>query len=47
MVIKKSELYSLLWVSLRGGMAASQYKDYILQKMGFDVLGKLRMDRGE
>ena len=33
MVIKKSELYSSLWASceeLRGGMDASQYKDYVL-----------------
>jgi len=33
MAIKKSELYSTLWAScdeLRGGMDASQYKDYVL-----------------
>jgi type I restriction enzyme M protein len=33
MPIKKSELYSFLWAScdeLRGGMDASQYKDYVL-----------------
>jgi len=33
MAIKKSELYSRLWAScdeLRGGMDASQYKDYVL-----------------
>src|SRR3546814_12569583 len=33
MAIKKTELYSSLWKScdeLRGGMDASQYKDYIL-----------------
>src|SRR6266536_5690568 len=33
MVVKKSELYSSLWKScdeLRGGMDASQYKDYVL-----------------
>lgn len=33
MPIKKSELYSSLWSScdeLRGGMDASQYKDYVL-----------------
>ena len=33
MAIKKSELYSSLWGScdaLRGGMDASQYKDYVL-----------------
>ncbi len=33
MAIKKSELYSSLWSSCdepRGGMDASQYKDYVL-----------------
>jgi type I restriction enzyme M protein len=33
MPIKKSELYSSLWQlcdELRGGMDASQYKDYVL-----------------
>src|SRR3546814_20908838 len=33
MAIKKTELYSSLWQScdeLRGGMDASQYKDYVL-----------------
>ena len=33
MALKKSQLYSSLWQScdeLRGGMDASQYKDYIL-----------------
>ena len=33
MAIKKSELYSSLWAScdeLRGGMHASEYKDYVL-----------------
>ena len=33
MVIRKSELYRSLWSScdeLRGGMDASQYKDYVL-----------------
>ena len=33
MVLKKSQLYSSLWAScdeLRGGMDASQYKDYVL-----------------
>lgn len=38
MAIKKSELYSLLWAScdqLRGGMDASQYKDYVLVLLFF------------
>ena len=33
MALKKSELYSSLWKfcdELRGGMDASQYKDYLL-----------------
>jgi type I restriction enzyme M protein len=33
MAVKKTELYSSLWQScdeLRGGMDASQYKDYVL-----------------
>ena len=33
MAIKKSDLYASLWAScdeLRGGMDASQYKDYVL-----------------
>ena len=33
MAVKKSELYSTLWAScdeLRGGMDASEYKDYVL-----------------
>ena len=33
MALKKSQLYSSLWQScdeLRGGMDASQYKDYVL-----------------
>ena len=33
MAIKESDLYSALWAScdeLRGGMDASQYKDYVL-----------------
>lgn len=33
MALKKSELFSSLWQScdaLRGGMDASQYKDYVL-----------------
>jgi type I restriction enzyme M protein len=33
MTIKKSDLYASIWAScgeLRGGMGASQYKDYVL-----------------
>ncbi|MEM7039442.1 MAG: type I restriction-modification system subunit M N-terminal domain-containing protein, partial [Bacteroidota bacterium] len=33
MAVKKSELYASIWKScdqLRGGMDASQYKDYVL-----------------
>ena len=33
MAIKKSDLYASIWAScdeLRGGMDASQYKDYVL-----------------
>ncbi len=33
MAIKKSQLYAKLWAAcdeLRGGMDASQYKDYVL-----------------
>ena len=35
MALKKSQLYSSLWQScdeLRGGMDASQYKDYVLTR---------------
>ncbi len=38
MAMKKSELYSSLWKScdeLRGGMDASQYKDYVLVLLFF------------
>ena len=37
MAVKKSELYSTLWKccdELRGGMDASQYKDYVLRQFG-------------
>ena len=46
MAVKKTELYSSLWSScdqLRGGMDASQYKDYVLTMLDFndeDKLGK-------
>ena len=42
MAIKKSELYSSLWAScdeLRGGMDASQYKDYVLFMLFIKSLG--------
>ncbi len=46
MAIKKSQLYASLWQScdeLRGGMDASQYKDYILTLlfMKCTAIGKL------
>ena len=45
MAIKKSELYSSLWKScdeLRGGMDASQYKDYVLSLLFVaDMLGAI------
>jgi hypothetical protein len=40
MAIKKSELYSSLWSScdeLRGGMDASQYKDYVLTEIDAEI----------
>ncbi|WP_255417214.1 type I restriction-modification system subunit M N-terminal domain-containing protein [Proteiniphilum sp. X52] len=40
MAIKKSELYSTLWRScdeLRGGMDASQYKNYVLALLFFYI----------
>ena len=36
MALKKSELYSSIWQAcdqLRGGMDASQYKDYVLKSL--------------
>jgi type I restriction enzyme M protein len=40
MAIKKSELYSSLWKScdeLRGGMDASQYKDYVFSPFAYFI----------
>ena len=40
--VKKSELYSSLWAScdeLRGGMDASQYKDYVLVTIEVNIVG--------
>jgi|NGEPerStandDraft_6_1074524.scaffolds.fasta_scaffold206049_1 hypothetical protein len=48
MALKKSELYSSLWSScdeLRGGMDASQYKDYVL--VGVLELKNSRVSIGE
>jgi hypothetical protein len=45
MAIKKSELYSSIWKScdeLRGGMDASQYKDYVLTMFFMSQKGFLR-----
>jgi type I restriction enzyme M protein len=43
MALKKSELYSSLWQScdeLRGGMDASQYKDYVLVLLSTNTTGR-------
>jgi type I restriction enzyme M protein len=45
MAIKKSDLYSSLWAScdeLRGGMDASQYKDYVLFMLFIKALYRFR-----
>src|SRR5438552_5208391 len=50
MAIKKSELYSSLWRScdeLRGGMDASQYKDYVLVLLFMDEQDHREAGRGQ
>ncbi|MEN8218916.1 MAG: type I restriction-modification system subunit M [Pseudomonadota bacterium] len=50
MAIKKSELYSSLWKScdeLRGGMDASQYKDYVLSLLFIKYVSDKYADKDE
>jgi type I restriction enzyme M protein len=47
MAIRKSELYSKLWAScdeLRGGMDASQYKDYVLVLLFIKYISESTLD---
>jgi len=47
MAVKKTELYSALWSScdeLRGGMDASQYKDYVLTLLFMKYVRKYASD---
>ena len=48
MALKKSQLYSSLWEScdeLRGGMDASQYKDYVLTLLFMKYVSDKYADR--
>ena len=48
MALKKSQLYSSLWEScdeLRGGMDASQYKDYVLTLLFMKYVSDKHADR--
>ena len=50
MAIKKSEIYSSLWAScdeLRGGMDASQYKDYVLVMLFVKYISDKYADTGD
>lgn len=50
MAVKKSELYSTLWKccdELRGGMDASQYKDYVLVILFVKYISDKSRIRGE
>jgi type I restriction enzyme M protein len=50
MAIKKSDLYSSLWAScdeLRGGMDASQYKDYVLFMLFIKYISDKYADSGD
>ncbi len=45
MAIKKSELYSSLWAgadSLRGGMDASEYKNYVLNLLFLKYISDIK-----
>src|SRR4029453_3358193 len=50
MALKKSQLYSSLWQScdeLRGGMDASQYKDYVLTLLFMKYVSDKYADQSE
>jgi len=49
MALKKSKLYSSPWQScdeLRGGMDASQYKDYVLTLLFVKYVSDKNLERG-